>query len=127
MKLTSAQKAEKLREAAEEVIDRLLKWEEENSAPTLTQIEDEVLALRQRFGEEMVGVLIGGQEARQPVDGPQCEQCGEEMTYKGRKVRAVASRAGEVAIERGHYYCAHCRSGLFPPGPPVEIGGESAQ
>lgn len=119
MKLTSAQKAEKMREAAEEVIARLMKWEAENSAPNLTQIEDEVLALRQRFGEAIVAVLLAGQEAQQPVQAPQCEQCGGEMTYKGRKVRSVASRAGEVEIERGHYYCANCRSGLFPPGPPT--------
>lgn len=127
MKLTSAQKAEKLREAAEVVIERLLKWEEENSAPNLTQIEDEVLALRQRFGEEMVAVLIAGQEVRQPVQAAQCEQCGREMTYKGRKARTVESRAGEVAMERGHYYCTHCRSGFFPPGPPTGVGGEPAE
>lgn len=119
MKLTSAQKAEKMREAAEGVIARLIEWEEENSAPNLTQIEDEVLAMRQRFGEALVAVLMEGQEVRQPVQAPQCEQCGGEMTYKGRKARLVESRVGEVAIERGHYYCAHCRSGLFPPGPPT--------
>jgi hypothetical protein len=117
MKLTSAQKAMKLREAAEEVIARLAKWEEENSAPNLTQIEDEVLELRQRFGEEMVAVLVAGQEAQQPVETPHCEQCGAELTYKGQKERTVDSRAGEVVIERGYYYCAGCQSGLFPPGP----------
>lgn len=119
MKLTSAQQAEQMREAAEAVIARLMKWQEANDAPNLTQIEDEVLAVRQRFGEALVAVLLEGQEARQPVQAPRCEQCGGEMTDKGRKVRSVVSRAGEVAIERGHYYCAHCRSGLFPPRPPT--------
>jgi hypothetical protein len=119
MKLTSAQKVEKIRKAAEEAIVRLKRWEEENSAPNLTQIEDEVLALRQQFGEAIVAVLLEGQETQQPVQAPQCEQCGGEMTYKGRKRRRVESRAGEVEIERGHYYCVHCHSGLFPPGPPT--------
>ena len=127
MKLTSAQKAEKIREAAEEAIARLEKWEETNSAPDLTQIEDEVLAVRQAFGQALVAVLLEGQEAQQPVAGPVCEQCGGEMTYKGRKGRAVESLVGEVAIVRGHYYCAHCRSGFFPPGSATEVGGESAQ
>jgi hypothetical protein len=127
MKLTSAQKAEKIREAAEEAIARLKKWEAENSAPNLTQIEDEVLAVRQQFGEALVAVLVEGQEAQQPVAGPVCEQCGGEMTYKGQKGRSVESRVGEVAIVRGHYYCAHCRSGLFPPGLATGVGGESAQ
>ena len=127
MKLTSVQKAEKIRQAAEEAIVRLKKWEEENHAPNLTQIEDEVLAVRQEFGEALVAVLVAGQEAQQPVEGPVCEACGGEMTDKGRKVRTVESRVGAVSIERGHYYCAHCRSGLCPPGPPTGVGGEPAQ
>lgn len=127
MKLTSAQKAEKVRAVAEEVIARMVKWEAENDRPNLTQIEDEVLALRQRFGEELVAVLVAGQEVRQPVAAPKCEQCGKEMIDKGQKARTVASRAGEVRMERGHYYCAHCGSGLFPPGPPTGTGREPAE
>jgi hypothetical protein len=119
MKLTSAQKAANIREAAEAVIARLSKWEETHRAPNLTQIEDEVLALRQQFGEAIMDAVLAGQEAQQPVQAPQCEVCGGEMTYKGRKVRSVESRAGEVEIERGHYYCPHCRSGFFPPRPPA--------
>jgi hypothetical protein len=116
MKFTRAQKEAKLRKAADELIDRLLAWDEENRSPNLTQIEDEVLALRQRFGQEAVTVLLAGQEAQQPVANPQCEQCGAEMRYKGQKERAVESRVGGLAIERGHYYCACCQSGFFPPG-----------
>ena len=55
-------------------------------------------------------------EAQQPVANPLCEKCGAEMRYKGFKMRAVESRAGEIAIERGYYYCTCCRSGFFPPG-----------
>lgn len=117
MKLTRAQKEAKLRKAAEEVIASLLEWDEENPAPNLTQIEDEVLMLRQRFGQEMVAAVVEGQEAQQPAASPHCEKCGAEMRYKGFKVRTVESRAGEIAIERGYYYCACCRSGFFPPGP----------
>ncbi len=117
MKLTSVQKAEKIREAAEEAIVRLQQWEAENSAPNLTQMEDEVLVLRQQFGEAMVAVLVAGQEAQQPVQAPPCEQCGGAMSYKGRKARWVESRAGKVEIERGHYYCDHCGRGFFPPRP----------
>jgi hypothetical protein len=127
MKLTSTQKAEKIREAAEEVIARLKQWEEENHAPNLTQIEEEVLAVRRQFGEALVTVLVAGQEAQQPAAAPVCEGCGGEMTDKGRKARSVESRVGEVAIERGYYYCAHCRSGLFPPGPPTGVGGEPTE
>ena len=127
MKLTSAQEAEKVRAVEEEVIARMMKWEEENDRPNQTQIEDAVLALRQRFGEELVAVLVGGQEARQPVEVPKCAGCGREMTDQGQKVRTGESRAGEVEMKRGHSDCTPCHSGFFPPGPPTGTGGEPAE
>ena len=117
MKLTSAQKEARLRHAAEEMIAAFMVWDEENSAPTLTQIEDRILELRQRLGEEMLAVTLEGQALRQPAASPTCADCGAEMRYKGEKGRLVESRVGGLELRRGHYYCAHCASGFFPPGP----------
>jgi hypothetical protein len=119
MKRTRSQKAEQLRKAADEVIEALLDWDEGNEAPTLREIEDEVLWLRQRIGQAMVGVVVGGQAEQQPVENPRCEGCGEEMRYKGQKERGVESRVGGIQVERGYYYCTRCKSGIFPPGPPA--------
>ena len=119
MKLTRAQKEAKLRKAAEEMIKGLLDWDEQNAAPNLTAIEDEVLVLRQRIGQAMVAVVVGGQAAQQPVENPRCPGCGREMRTKGEKRRTVESRVGGVEVERGYYYCACCKSGFFPPGPPT--------
>ncbi len=116
MKLTRAQKRAKLQAAAERLIDELLDWDEQTERPNLTVIEDEVLALRRRFGEELAGVVVAGQEAKQEVTPPPCPQCGAAMRYKGQKRKAVTSRVGEFEIERGYYYCAACTSGVFPPG-----------
>jgi uncharacterized protein with PIN domain len=116
MKLTRAQKKAKLSQAAEEAIEQLLDWDEEHSAPNLTQIEEAILALRQRLGQEMADVVMAGQGAQQLAESPKCPTCGEVMRYKGRKRRAVESRLGGVAVERGYYYCARCESGFFPPG-----------
>lgn len=116
MKQTRAQKKAKLQAAADALIERLLDWDEENTRPNLTAIEDEVLAIRQRFGEEMAALLVAGQEASQPVETPLCPQCGQPMRDKGRKRKTVESRLGELATVRGYYYCACCESGLFPPG-----------
>jgi len=116
MKLTRAQKEAKLRKVTEELIQQMLEWEDENKAPNLTQMEDEVLMLRQRFGQELVAVMVGGQEAEQPVENPKCEKCGAEMRTKGDKERSIESRLGGLTIERGYYYCACCKSGFFPPG-----------
>ena len=60
MKLTLTQKEAKLREVAERLIQQALKWDEENKTPNLTQIEDEVLMLRQRFGQEVAAVMVAG-------------------------------------------------------------------
>jgi hypothetical protein len=108
-------KAELLAEA-QAVIEELVRWERQAGAPNLTEMEDKVLALRQRLGQRFLEVVIEDQEARQPVTPPRCPTCGAELRYKGQKATAIESRLGGVAVERGYYYCAHCESGLFPPG-----------
>jgi uncharacterized protein with PIN domain len=117
MKLTRAQKEVKLVKAAEEAIQQLLDWDEKQPRPNLTQIEEAVLAVRARLGQAMAEVVLAGQETQQPVAAPRCPTCGEPMRAKGRKGKALESRLGGLAMERGYYYCAHCERGLFPPGP----------
>jgi hypothetical protein len=116
MKLTRAQKKAKLEAKANAIIEALLDWDEKNGAPKLVEIEDEVLELRQRFGQEMAAVVIEGQEVRQPAENPPCPTCGKEMRYKGQKGKDVESRLGGLKVKRGNYYCTDCKSGLFPPG-----------
>lgn len=115
MKLTRAQKRAKLQAAAEALIDQLLEWDEENQAPNLTQLEDEVLELRQQFGQEMAEVVLAGQVAKEPVETPRCQKCGKPLRNKGRKGKGIVSRLGEMTIERGVYYCKDCASSFFPP------------
>lgn len=115
MQTTRTQKKQALQASSEALIERLLDWEEKNGAPTLEAIEEEILQLRKQFGSELLKVIVEGQESRQPVMAPACEQCGQPMRYKGAKKKEVVSRVGEFAIERGHYYCQACQQGLFPP------------
>ena len=116
MKRSREQKKVELLAEAEALIESLLDWDERTSKPNLSQIEDEVLDLRRRFGQRLTKTVIEDQEAKQPAENPQCPQCGEEMRYKGQKDADVESRLGTLALERGYYYCARCQSGLFPPG-----------
>lgn len=116
MKLTRAQKREKLEKATSELIEALLDWEAENERANLTAIEEEVLQLRHRFGQALARSVLEGQEAQQPVENPHCANCGVEMRYKGRKHKGVESRIGELAIVRGYYTCPGCQRGFFPPG-----------
>jgi hypothetical protein len=119
MTMTRSQKKAKLQAAAEALIEELLDWDEQNEKPNLTQIEDEVLELRRRFGQAMALTLVAGQEVRQPVEAPVCETCGQPMRYKGVKQKDVESRIGGLEVERSYYYCGKCASGHFPPRRPA--------
>jgi len=119
MKHTRTQKEARLMAEAQALIDEFLDWEEHTDAPDLTQIEDVVLRLRERLGQRMAEVAIEDQAASQPVDVPSCPTCGAPMRYKGQKETRVGSRIAELRLDRAHYYCARCQSGLLPPGPPT--------
>lgn len=119
MRYTRKQKEARLLAEAQSVIEEFLDWEEHTDKPNLTQIEDVVLELRERLGQRMAAVALDDQDAKQPVAAPACPTCGTAMRYKGQKGTDVTSRVGDIDLERGHYYCARCHSGLFPPGSPT--------
>jgi hypothetical protein len=121
------QMKKELLQAAEVAIDELLDWQEQETAPTLTQIEEVILKLRKQWGQRMAEVVLGEQEARRPVPGPECAMCQREMRYKGQKENGVESRLGILELERGYYYCEGCRSGLFPPGSAVGVVGKALE
>jgi hypothetical protein len=109
---------------AESLIDELLDWSDNTAEPNLTQIEGVVLELRKRFSEEMAREVIEAQETKQPVPGPSCAKCGQEMRYKGQKKTEAQSWVGDLKIERGYpvlsvqdmcYHCPECQESLFPP------------
>jgi hypothetical protein len=62
---------------AEQVIDELLDWTDETPPPNLTQIEDVILALRQRLSEQMAQGVIEAQAGKQPAPGVCCPHCGQ--------------------------------------------------
>ncbi len=107
---------------AARLIAALLDWTERTDAPNLTAIEDEVLKLRQQFGEKLAEAAVDRQATAEPLT-VKCPQCGRPMHQKKkRQRRRVQSRVGGVPLKRAYYYCAACRVGLFPPGPAIEGG-----
>ena len=116
MPSTRGQRKARLMKEAESVVEELLDWSDDTREPNLSQIEDIVLKLRKRLGEEMAREVIESQEAKYPVVGPPCPKCGQKMTYKGQKRVTPQTWVGDVEIERGYYHCGICKEGIFPPG-----------
>jgi len=105
-----------LKSEAARAIDDLAVDLAKTSGPTLVEMEEAVLTLRQRLAQRMMELIVAEQEQVQPVPGPKCETCGAEMQYKGKKAVRVESRLGPLKVERGYYYCHRCKAGIFPPG-----------
>ena len=123
MPRTRAEIKAELEAEATQLIDTLLDWTDQTEAPTLTQIEDEVLKLRQQFAEKLAAAAVDRQATTEPVT-VKCPQCDRPMHQKKRRQRRrVESRVGGVALQRAYYYCQTCRVGLFPPGSATAGGG----
>jgi uncharacterized protein with PIN domain len=114
-------------EEAEALFDELMNWDEENPEPDLTQIEEIVLKLRKRLGEQLAQSVIQRQEKRQPAEKMFCPECDGGLVTKGEKGNRVETRVGEMRIERGYFYCPKCKQGVFPPGSAVEDMGETVE
>jgi hypothetical protein len=106
------------------LLEEAADWQAAHPDATWDELELEVLQLRQRFGQQLAQVLAKQRAERQPVPGPQCPECGEEMHYKGQKERRLVSMLGEIPLSRGYYYCARCQRSVFPPG--SSAGAEGA-
>jgi uncharacterized protein with PIN domain len=119
MRKTRQQRQAELETKANEIIQQLLDWTEQTDRPNLTQIEDEILALREQLSRCMLESVLAAQEATQPAQGETCPRCGQPLRFKGRRTVQVESRVGAAELERGYYHCPECGQGIFPPGSPT--------
>ena len=127
MKYTREQMRVLLLHGAEDSIDRLMDWHERTSAPTLSQIEDELVVLRGELSQHMAEIVLEGQEVRRPAQKMACPLCQAEVQDKGLKKVVIESRVGLLEIERVYYYCPQCREGFFPPRSAVGVEGDALE
>ena len=92
MPRTRAELKAELKAEAERLIDELLTWTEQVEAPTLTEIEDQILKLRKQFGEKLAEAAVEVQSTAEPIL-VRCPHCQRPMHLKKKHQRwRVVSR-----------------------------------
>ena len=111
-------KAEMLREAEAQMaglLEEAATWQGEHPEATWDELELEVLQLRQRFGAQLARVLAKQRAEAQPVPGPQCPECGQEMHYKGQKERQLVEHVRRGAAQPGLLLLLRVSAERFSP------------
>jgi hypothetical protein len=108
---------------AEEMYDELYEWRARHPEASFDEIGHQVTPRRQELMGELIGQLALQHGSGEEAEGLVCEECGQELRYKGQPGRGVEHLEGEVRIKRAYYHCAHCASGIFPPGSATKVGG----
>ena len=117
MSLVQAEKAKtEMRQAFEQMWEELHQWREEHPEASFDEIAAQVTPRRRAIMGKMLAQLACQHGDGEVVEGLLCSDCGQPMSYKGAPSRDVEHLEGELALGRAYYHCAHCKSGLFPPG-----------
>lgn len=106
----------RLEASARAVIEELLAEQKDPARRTLTDIEQAVRVAGQKLEQALTVELVAESAAQLELDWPLCPDCGRRMKAKGRRLKRLVTEMGAVSLEREYYYCAGCRTGIFPPG-----------
>ena len=90
---TKAEIRAALMEAMEAEVDRLLRWEDKTERVRMTDIEDQVLAVRQRLSAHLTEVLAQQRAQKADVQAPSTSE-GRRLHYKGKKTKSAKPGQG---------------------------------
>jgi hypothetical protein len=117
MSLVQSEKAKaEMRQAFERMWEELHQWREKHPGASFDEIAAQVTPRRRAIMGQLLVQLACQHGDGTVVEELACPECGQPMSYKGTPSREVEHLEGGLAIVRAYYYCAHCESGLFPPG-----------
>lgn len=102
--------------------DELYAWREARPEASSDEIASQVTPRRRKLIGQLLEQLARQHGRGQVAEGLRCEACGQVMEYKGEPEREVEHLEGESHLRRAYYHCAHCKGGIFFPGPATEIG-----
>ncbi|MFQ5796904.1 MAG: ISKra4 family transposase [Candidatus Bipolaricaulia bacterium] len=98
------------------------------SRPSLEQMTQEILALRQgltgRIAEEWVKHKY--QEALDQKTAT-CPRCGRTLSARGPHRRTVETLVGEISLDRPYFYCVQCQEGFYPLDEELELSSHRKQ
>jgi hypothetical protein len=101
--------------------DRLDHWLDRLEArvkepkPTLEQLTQAVLALRQELTQAVTEGLV--EQAHRAVIEQRtaaCPQCGQTLSARGPQDRTVETLVGAIRLRRPYFYCERCQLGTAP-------------
>jgi hypothetical protein len=105
-----------MQQAFEQMWDELYEWRAAHPEASFDEIAAQVTPRRRGLMGQVLGHLACQHGDGEVVEGMRCPDCGEAMSYKGTPNREIEHLEGETELVRAYYHCAHCESGLFPPG-----------
>jgi hypothetical protein len=104
----------RLKRQADELVERVMRARKPSGKNSLEDIEELTIEAGRRFREGVLEELAA--EESGATEAVYCAVCGHRMESRGKRKRAVVSRAGEVKVERRYYLCPQCGKRTFPPG-----------
>lgn len=102
--------------AASEMYEELRQWRAKHTGASIDDIAAQITPKRRELMGQLLVQLACQHGDGEVIEGMNCAECGEAMSYKGKPSRDVIHKEGEERLERSYYYCARCQAGLFPPG-----------
>jgi hypothetical protein len=112
---------QRLHEHFDRWLDRVEGYVKEK-APTLQQVVEAVLAMRQDLLGKVTQSLVEqahGQTRAQ--DSARCPHCGRTLAARGPVRRTVETMVGAVTLERPYFYCVPCQAGFSPLDEALEL------
>jgi hypothetical protein len=104
-------------QAATQMYQGLRRWRAKHPEASIDEIATQItLRRRELMGRLMAQLACQYGDGAEVIEGVACPDCGEMMTYKGKRGRVVEHLEGTTALQRAYYHCAQCEVGLFPPG-----------
>ena len=102
--------------------EELRQWRSEHPEASYDEIARAVTPKRRSLMGQLLEDLAYQHGDREEIEGVKCAECGEYMIYKGKPKRGIEHRAGEAKLKRAYYYCAQCKTGLFPLDEQLQLG-----